>query len=169
MNIDTNRSFGHKDGPLIGFIWVHLLSGGWGTHPSDPSLFTHPPRHGHVLLRHPPTLRAQPRLVTAEIIMTTATMAALETTESVGHRDSLSTSAPAGWRKTQTTLRGFVLGAPTSFSQKITFAKCHIIFFLTTHSTTVYRMSQDNMCSTRFIKVLSKLQINYHQSVLTNF
>lgn len=39
MNTETNRSFWHKDGPLIGFIWVHLLSGRRGTHPSDPSFF----------------------------------------------------------------------------------------------------------------------------------
>lgn len=48
MNIETNRSLRHKDGPLTGFIWVHLLSGRQGTHPSDPSLFTHPPLHSHV-------------------------------------------------------------------------------------------------------------------------
>lgn len=29
--------------PLIGFIWVHLLSGRRGTHPSEPSLFIHLP------------------------------------------------------------------------------------------------------------------------------
>lgn len=102
LNIETNRSFWHKDEPLIGFIWVHLLSGRRGTHPSDPSLFTYPPLHSHVPLCHPPTcmIPTQPCLIMAGIIMTTATMAALETTECVGHRDSLSTYETAGWKKT---------------------------------------------------------------------
>lgn len=99
MNIETNRSFWHKDGPLIGFIWVHLLSGRWGTHLSDPSLFTDPPLHSHVLLHHPPMIPTQPRLIMAGIIMTTTTMAGLETTECVGHWDSLSTYETAGWKK----------------------------------------------------------------------
>lgn len=99
MNIDTNRRFWHKEDALIGFIWVHLLSGRRGTHPSDPSLFIHLPLHNHVLLRHPPMIPTQPRLIMAGIIMTTATMAALETTECVGHRDSLSTYETAGWKK----------------------------------------------------------------------
>lgn len=50
MNTETNRSFWHKDGSLIGFICVHLLSGRRGTHPSDPSLCAHP----H--LRRPPII-----------------------------------------------------------------------------------------------------------------
>lgn len=100
MNIETNMSFWLKDGTLIGFIWVHLLSGRRGTHPSDPSLFTHSPLHSHVPLCHPPMIPTQPHLIMAGIIMTTTTMAALETRECVGHRDSLSTSETAGWKKT---------------------------------------------------------------------
>lgn len=47
--------------------------------------------------------------------MTTATMAALETTECVGHRDSLSTYETAvQGKKKQTTLSVCALGAPAS-------------------------------------------------------
>lgn len=100
MNIETNMSFWLKDGTLIGFIWVHLLSGRRGTHPSDPSLFTHPLLHSRVPLCNPPMIPTQPHLIMAGIIMTTTTMAALETRECVGHRDSLSTSETVGWKKT---------------------------------------------------------------------
>lgn len=100
LNTETNRSFRHKDGPLIGFIWVHLLSGRLGTHPCDPSLFTHPPLHHYVSLCLPPMIPTQRCLIMAGIIMTTATMAALETRECVGHWDSLSTCETARWKET---------------------------------------------------------------------
>lgn len=65
LNTETNRSFWHKDGPLIGFIWVHLLSGRLSTHPCDPSLFTHLPLHRHVPLCLPPMIPTQPCLIMA--------------------------------------------------------------------------------------------------------
>lgn len=89
LNTETNRSFWHKDVPLIGFIWVHLLSGRQGTHPRDPSHFNHPLLHRHVPLCLPPMVPTQPCVIMAEIIMTTATLVALEKRECVGHRDKL--------------------------------------------------------------------------------
>ena len=109
MNIDTNRSFWHKDDPLIGFIWVHLLSGGRGTHPRDPSLFSHPPLHRHVPLRHPPTIPTQQQRWSWQ----RQTTAALKTTECVGHRDSLSTCKTAERKQTHKQLWGVLFsGAP---------------------------------------------------------
>lgn len=102
LNDETNRSFWHKGGPLIGFIWVHLLSGRLGTHPYDPSLFTHPPLHCHIPLCLPPMIPTQPRHIMAGIIMTAVTMAALSSSECVGHRGNLSTCETAGSKKMKT-------------------------------------------------------------------
>lgn len=78
--------------------WIHLSPfavGRRGIHPFDPLLFIHPPLHSH-----PPAIPTQPRLIMPEILMTTTTIAALETKQCVGHRDSLSTCETPGWRKT---------------------------------------------------------------------
>lgn len=109
LNTETKRSFWHKDGSLIGFIWVHLLPGRPGTHPHDPSLFIHPPLSCHVPLCLQPMI--PPQLSFIKIIMTIATMAALQTRERAGQRDCLSTCETAGWKR-QTSWSVFVLGAP---------------------------------------------------------
>lgn len=117
LNTETNRSFWHKDVPLIGFIWVHLLSGRRGTHPRDPAHFNRPPLHRHVPLCLPPMIPTQPCVIMAGIIMTTATMVTLEKRECVGHRDKLKYLGDCWMEKKQTTLSVFcfvfVLGPPS--------------------------------------------------------
>lgn len=109
LNTETNRSFWHKDGPLIGFIWVHLLSGRLGTHPRDPSLFTHPPLHRHVPLCLPPMIPTQPCLIMAGYYHDNRNNGgARDKRVCVGHRDSLSTCETAEWKKKQTQLWVFL-------------------------------------------------------------